>query len=411
MINKLLKNDIKENLKLFSDIKVQKAYSNLSKELSIQYHNYTYSSFYHNLKNFEERIKKGNTFNLLSISPYPDENRYKNQKFDIEKMKMAIEKMKDEEKTMINKKKHPYSERNRDSLSFSIYGLLKSQNKIIEEIRKKREKEKKAISPGLGRYTPKYKSIEKHSQRVIFGFGDFNKFNKAFNQKLMIQKRKIKEEDKILETKLENMKKKLKAFNYKFRKKEKQKLKIQKEKNQKKEKLFLKTEKNDNNINEIPHLFHNTAVNKNSRNNDNNLYNSQTTKNNHCFKFETYSGRKPLLIKTEYIGDNSIRIFSSVKSIKQNIYHKKNKISSSKNFIDKLIENKKSIPSIGFYRPNYSYVNNKIMDIYFNGKKEQKSNRKNIKLKKILGNYNVNEEYELFHFLNYKDNKNKKVSY
>ena len=207
MINKLLKNDIKENLKLFSDIKVQTEYSNLSKELSIQYHNYTYSSFYHNLKNCEEKIKKGNTFKLLKLSPYPDENRYLKEKFDIEKMKLAIERMKEEEKTMQNKKEHPYTERSRDSLSFSIYGLLKSKTKIIEEIRKRREKEKKAVSPGLGRYNPKYKSIEKHSQRVIFSSTNFIKFNKAFNQKLMIKKRKLKEENKILETKIENMKK------------------------------------------------------------------------------------------------------------------------------------------------------------------------------------------------------------
>ena len=415
MINKLLKNDIKENLKLFSDIKVQTEYSNLSKELSIQYHNYTYSSFYHNLKNCEEKIKKGNTFKLLKLSPYPDENRYLKEKFDIEKMKLAIERMKEEEKTMQNKKEHPYTERSRDSLSFSIYGLLKSKTKIIEEIRKRREKEKKAVSPGLGRYNPKYKSIEKHSQRVIFSSTNFIKFNKAFNQKLMIKKRKLKEENKILETKIENMKKKLKAFNYKFRKKEKQKQKEKKEKKEKKEQLLLnlKTEKNENNnnnINEIPHLFHITAVNKKSRNIGNNLYKINTTKNNHCFKFETYTDRKPLIIKTEYKGDNELNKSSSNKSIKKNTYNKKIKQSLSRNFIEKAIEEKKNIPSIGFYRPNYSYVDTKSRDIYFDGKKEAKNNRKYFKLKKILGNYNVNEEYELFHFLNYKDNKNKNVA-
>ena len=72
MIKKYLKNDTKENLKFFSDIKILPEYSNLSKELSIQYHNFTYSSFYHNLKNISERLKKGNTYNLLSISPYPE---------------------------------------------------------------------------------------------------------------------------------------------------------------------------------------------------------------------------------------------------------------------------------------------------------------------------------------------------
>ena len=262
------------------------------------------------------------------------------------------------------------------------------------------------MSPDLGRYNPKYKSIEKHSQRVIFSFKNFTKFNKAFNQKLMIKKRKLKEENKMLETKIENMKKKLKALNYKFKKKQKQK---QKEKKEKKEQLFynLKTEKNENNnnINVIPHLFHNTAVTKKSRNKEDNLYKINTTKDNHCFKFETYTDRKPLLIKTEYKGDNEFHNSLSTKSIKKNIHNKKIKQSYSRNFIERVIEEKKYIPSIGFYRPNYSYVNTKTRDIYFDGRKEAKNNKKYFKLKKILGNYNVNEEYELFHFLNYKDNK------
>ena len=104
-VKKLLKKDTKENLKLFSDIKIQKEYSNLSKELSIQYHNYTYSSFYRNLKNIDQQLKKGNTFTLLRVSPYPKEDPMKKKKFDYEKMKQAIQKMKDEEK-IIQKKRN-----------------------------------------------------------------------------------------------------------------------------------------------------------------------------------------------------------------------------------------------------------------------------------------------------------------
>ena len=127
MIKKYLKNDTKENLKFFSDIKILPEYSNLSKELSIQYHNFTYSSFYHNLKNISERLKKGNTSNLLSISPYP-ETKIQN-KFDIEKMKRAIEKMKEEEITNQNRKKHPYTERNKDSFSFSLLKIKRELGK------------------------------------------------------------------------------------------------------------------------------------------------------------------------------------------------------------------------------------------------------------------------------------------
>ena len=60
MIKKLLKNETKENIKLFSDLEIPMQYSSLSKEISIQFHNYTYSSFYNNLKNYHENIKKGN---------------------------------------------------------------------------------------------------------------------------------------------------------------------------------------------------------------------------------------------------------------------------------------------------------------------------------------------------------------
>ena len=63
---------------------------------------------------------------------------------------------------------------------------------MMEEIKKRREKEKKIISPGLGRYNPKYKSIEKHIQRVIFSSKNFKTFNTAYNEKLMIGKRNNK---------------------------------------------------------------------------------------------------------------------------------------------------------------------------------------------------------------------------
>ena len=403
LIKKLLKKDTKENIKLFSDIKIQKEYSNLSKEISIQFHNNTYSSFYKNLKNFEQVLKKGNTFSPISTSPYPTEDPSRKKKFDFEKMKNAIRLMKEEEKNMQKKKKNPYTERNRDSLSFSIYGLMKNKKKIIEQIKKKREKEKKIVSPDLGRYNPKYKSIEKHTQRVIFSFKNFKKFNTAYNQKLMIKKRKLKEEDNIIKTKIENMKKKLKKINFNFKKNAKKNL-SKKEKNNK---STSKTEQNDNNVKDIPNLFQNTAIYKKSRN----ANNSELTKDNHCFKFETYTSRKPLLVQTTYEGDSIFKLSSSVRSIKESMnkfYNIKKKL-TSRNYLEDFIKNKNSVPSIGFYRPNYSFVTNKTMDIYFNGKKEQKNNIKYFKLKKILGNYNVREEYELFRFLNSGKDSNKNL--
>ena len=134
--------------------------------------------------------------------------------------------MKEEDELIQRRKKNPYTERDRDSLSYTIYDLLKKKKKIFaKEILRKREHDKKMISPGLGRYNPKYKSIEKHTQNTIFSFNNFKTFNNAYNQKLMVKKRKIKEEDNIFKTKVENMKKKLNKFNFRFKKRRKKKKK------------------------------------------------------------------------------------------------------------------------------------------------------------------------------------------
>ena len=401
LIKKLLKNEIKENLKLFSDIKISKEYSNLNKELTVQYHHYTYSSFYRNLKNTVLLARQRNANNLITFSPYPEDDPNKRRKFDIEKMREAIKRMKEEEKIEEKKKIHPYTERNRDSLSFNIYGLLKTKKKIIEKIRKKREEDnKKIVAPSLGKYNPKYKAIEKHISRTIFTFKNFKNYNTIYNQKLMIKKKKKKEEDKMFKAKIENMKKKLNRFSVKLKKSAKNK-----SKKEKINKIISKTDRNEENSKDIPNLFQNTAVNRTSRNTERNL---SQNKDNHCFKFETYTSRKPLLIQTTYRGDSTPKILKPIQSVKGNIRYINYKKHFSRNFMEEIINNKKDIPSIGFYRPNYSSVTSKTIDIYFNGKKDQKENIKYNKLKKILGNYNVRGEYELFDFLNIKNDENKK---
>ena len=115
-----------------------------------------------------------------------------------------------------------------------------------------------------------------------------------------------------------------------------------------------------------------------------------------------------MLIQTTYRGDSTPKILKPIQSVKGNIRYINYKKHFSRNFMEEIINNKKDIPSIGFYRPNYSSVTSKTIDIYFNGKKDQKENIKYNKLKKILGNYNVRGEYELFDFLNIKNDENKK---
>ena len=60
------------------------------------------------------------------------------------------------------------------------------------------------------------------------------------------------------------------------------------------------------------------------------------------------------------------------------------------------------MPSLGFYRPNYSLVTNKTTNVFFDGRKNEKNNIKIMKLKKILGSDNVRGEYKLFNLLNNK---------
>ena len=73
---------------------------------------------------------------------------------------------------------------------------------------------------------------------------------------------------------------------------------------------------------------------------------------------------------------------------------------NSKNYIEKIIYNKKDTPSIGFYRPNYTIISKKEKDVIFDKEKKSKKNLKITKLKKILTKYHVRGEYELFNILN-----------
>ena len=63
--------------------------------------------------------------------------------------------------------------------------------------------------------------------------------------------------------------------------------------------------------------------------------------------------------------------YGTPKNIKGSIVF--NKVSSNKNsksYFEKLINQKKNIPSLGFYRPNYSSVTHKTMDVFFDGRKK-----------------------------------------
>ena len=390
MTNQLYKNDIKENLKIFSDFKMEKEYSNKSKELNSLFNEFTYTKFYDNLKNYNNKLKSININSFFPISSEPNKNKRKLYKeFDISKIKSAIEKMKKKEKILKEKREHPYTER--CLYSNPIYTLLK--NKIKKKNKEKEEKENnekdkayKPSTPEIGRYNPLYEAINKHTPQVIFSLKNFEEYNNNLNSKSKL----------ILRRKNTPIK-----YNKTYNKTE---LNAESEYNSitdRNEELQNKNKKASNS-----NIFYNTAITKKNKNNKESR---NLNKNNHCLRFETYTERKPIINKIFYRTENDfineVPSFYSGKNVKGSVAF--NKVSSNKkykNYFEKIINQKKDIPSLGFYRPRYSLVNNKIMNIFFNGRKHEKNNLKIMKLKKILGSYNVRGEFQMFNFLN--DNHN-----
>ena len=390
MTNQLYKNDIKENLKIFSDFKMEKEYSNKSKELNSLFNEFTYTKFYDNLKNYNNKLKSININSFYPISSEPNKNKRKLYKeFDISKIKSAIEKMKKKEKILKEKREHPYTER--CLYSNPIYTLLK--NKLKKEKKEKNEIENnekdkayKPSTPEIGRYNPLYEAVNKHTPQVIFSLKNFEEYNNNLNNKSkLILRRKNTQNN----------------YNKIYNKTE---LNADSEYNSttdRNEELQNKNKKASKN-----NIFYNTAITKKNKNK---IESRNLNKNNHCLRFETYTERKPIINKIFYKTENDFNYevpsFYSRKNVKGSVAF--NKVSSNKkdkNYFEKIINQKKDIPSLGFYRPRYSLVNNKIMNIFFNGRKNEKNNLKIMKLKKILGSYNVRGEFQMFNFLNDENN-------
>ena len=404
MINKLYKDDTIENLKIFSDLKIPIEYSNMSKEYNSYFNEFTYSKFYNNLKNYNNKLKSININSFYSISSKSKKNKSQNfREFDILKIKSAIEKMKEKENMLKQKREHPYTERCLNSNP--IYTLLKDKIRS-----KKREEErligedidKKNNTPEIGRYNPLYNSINKHTHQTVFSLKNFEEYNS------IISKQKMK-----LNKKLNNHKTKSYENNNKNNMTEsKNNIKIPNKTStlnfNTDDKINYISDKENESKNKInKDIFYNTAIVR-KRKNKNESRNMN--KNNHCLRFETYCPRKPLINKIFYQTENNLQKpkYGTPKNIKGSIIF--NKVSSnknSKNYFEKLINQKKNIPSLGFYRPNYSSVTHKTMNVFFDGRKNEKNNMKFMKLKKILGSYYVRGEYQLFNLLN---NKNKDSS-
>ena len=387
MINELYKNDRKENLKIFSDLKRLKEYSNKSKELNSKFNAFTYAKFLENLKNYNKR-KSININSFYSISSHTNKNkRQQFQEFDISKIKASIERMKKKENSLKEKREHPYTER--CLYSNPVYTFIKNKTRQKAEEMKliKKEKLKNSNTPEIGRYNPIYEAINKHTQQVIFSPKNFEEYNNSFRQeakynKILIEKEKYNKRNKTN-----------KAYNKKGNKT--MPILI----NDNEYKLNVDKSEELKNKNKANNLFYNTAITKKEKK----IIGRNIDKNNHCLRFDTYCPRKPIINKIFYRTENTFQIpsFCSPKTAKGNIEF--DKISSNKfykNYFEKIINQKKEVPALGVYRPNYTFVTNKTTNYFFDGNKNDTNNAKYMKLKKILGSYSVRGEYKLFDFLN-----------
>ena len=382
----MYKKDTIENLKMFSDLKTQEEYSNCSKELNSLFKEFTFSFFYNNLKNYNDKLKSININSFYSISSNQKKSKSRNYKeFDISKIKTAIEKMKKKENILKIKREHPYTERS--SYSNPIYTLLKNKIKKRkeEEIKIKKKDNNKILStPEVGRYNPLYETINRHTYEALFSFKNYKEYNNFKRKKNTKLNKNIFDDKNNSNNKIRN--KTISAFNFEEKNNF---LTDREESKEKKEKQKLSS-----------NIFYNTAVSKKNKK----LFKERNfNENNHCLKFETYTSRKPLINKIFYKTDYNSKIssFFSPKNAKGSVEF--NKVSSNKydkDYFEKLIIQKRDIPSLGFYRPNYSFVNDKAKNIFFNGRKKEKNIIKFMKLKKILGRYYVRDEYELFDLLN-----------
>lgn len=396
MIDRINKNDNIENIKLFSDLRTPTEYSSVSKELNMKYKDFTFSTFYTNLKNYSQKLKTSNINTIFSITNSPKKSKIINEKqFDFIKIKNAIEKMKEKENIKKKKMEHPYTERSLHSNP--IYTLVKDRIKSKER-EEKRFKSKfrsnKTYAPELGRYNPSYKVINKHLRQVIFSLKNYEEFNNIINQKLSLNKIKInnislstnRSRKSKTDRELNNFMKSMNKTQTLFATKTKRNSKILKYKDVK------------HNLNK--NIFYNTSITKVNKKQ---IGGRNNNKNNHCLRFETYCPRKPLINPAFYKTEIKFKVTgsSTPRFIKGNVdFDKICSSKNSKNYIEKIIYNKKDTPSIGFYRPNYTIVSKKEKDVIFDKDKKSKKNLKITKLKKILTKYHVRGEYELFNILN-----------
>ena len=136
-----------------------------------------------------------------------------------------------------------------------------------------------------------------------------------------------------------------------------------------------------------------------------------TSKNNHCLKFETYTKRKPIIKKFNYINEDFMdtEVYKSIHPAQDRICIEFNKLSTSKEKQKCFFEyeaNKNKNPPLGTYFPKFGHAFRKVIDIYIDKKSPPRSSKR--RLKEIILKYDVPSNYLLFDVLNKKKNNKEK---
>lgn len=451
----LYRKDRKENIRIFSDLKTLKEFSSYNTDLNHVFGENTYNKFHKNLT--EQRKVISDNYQSMALKPFvPTTYNKFEEDFNLKEFETSLNNMKMREEILNYKVKNPFSERMKNSSSYLLKKEIEKNkaNRIMKSFLPE--------VPEVGRYNPKYNSINKHSYRVFFGNKPSNRFNTLEHE---IAQNENDNSDTIYNKENErnnrrfiiksNSINKSKNINY-FNKINKNQISIRKfldkkpvksnldsnriynliklDKNNLRDNASEKilTIKNSNSISNISdNISNNNSFTLNNspgkektikiRSNsdfknkskisinssieidkDNSLDKSMGSRydNNHCLKFETYTSRKPLAKTILYNTDIKTELpnYYTSKYIKNNINYKKGKNIMS--YIEQIISKKDQSPPLGFYQPKYNYVLSNIdKNIYLNRNKIMKDMVQN-RLKKIFCNYNISEEYQTVPSLN-----------
>ena len=435
------RNDHKENLRIFNDLKVLKEFSSIGNDLRHFFRDNSYNHFHKNLTEPKHFIGNNylNIFQKQDITKNKGRNKLFENRFNIKLFEQSLANMKLKDQILTDRIRFPFIERMKNS---PTYLLRKEIEKQKEYRQNKSVKTFFPNVPDVGRYNPQYNYINKHSYRAFFGNISNNRFNSNETEVIKndLEQANI-EKDNYRENKGRVNKKKIIIKNNLFKKENKKIInnrfslkklidkKHKKNNNNNKIKTNFENKSEIKNSNNISLITNNSSIN-NSFNNNNSLIIDKSKKSinissidvdknssfnksvkiksirdeNHCLRFETYTPRKPLNKVIIYNTDIKTELpnYYTSKYIKNNVNF--NKSRNIPNYIEKVISLDQN-PPLGFYEPKYSYIFNNIdKNIYINKKILYNLPKHNSK--KIFCEYNISKDYQTIPSLNRQDDVN-----